>query len=262
MKRFLFIAFFILNIFLAFSFDFENLDNLHDNGKYVETLGILQDKLDKASPDAQIIWRIGREIYYITKNIKDRKQKLSKFEEGLEFLKSYYNFNSSDIRGNAKIIHWYAILSSEKASTKGIKESLDNIPDLFKYCDDAIKVDQNYGDPYYLKAMIDDGLPTLFGGDKFRMSENLTKALVLDGENYWFLVDGAKAFINRGWDVKKKASLSAKKGKNDGSPQDKSDKEYAKILLTKALDLFAKDINQTMLEKEKIEEGKKLLEKL
>jgi hypothetical protein len=217
---------------------------------------------NKSLPDASVIWRIGREIYESTKYIKDKKDKLAKLDEGLEFLKPFYDLKSGESRDRSSIIYWFAVLSSEKARTKGIKESLDNIPNLFKYCNDAMAIDPDFGDPYYLKAMIDDGLPSMFGGNKFNMSVNLSKALKCDQNNYWYLVDGAKAYKNRNWDVKKKKKTSAEKGKDDGSPQNLDDAEYAKELLKKALDVFNADMDKTKVDQEKIEEAKKLLDKM
>ena len=92
---------------------------------------------------------------------------------------------------------------------------------------------------------------------------DLKKALELDCSNYTYLIDGAVAYWNRNWDAKKKNNEAQKKGKSDdGSPKDLSDKEYAKILLEKAVDLFKNDTNKTLKEKELIEDAKKRLEKL
>ena len=172
---------------------------------------------------------MGRELYEDAKIIKSKKEKLSKLEEGQKILEPYYNLKNGSPRDRATLIFWYAVFSSEMARTKGIKESLDNIPNLFKYCNESISIDKEYGDPYYLKAMINDGLPTLFGGDKVQMSLDITKAISMDSDNYTYLVDGATAFLNRNWDIKKKINESSKKRiSNDGSPADLSDKEYAK----------------------------------
>jgi hypothetical protein len=245
-----------------YSIDLKNIDSLHDNGNYQDAYKQLTGAFNKSVPDASIIWRITRELYEYTGNIKDKKDKIAKLDEGLDFLKPYYDLKSGEIRDRATIIYWYAVFSSEKARTKGIKESLDNIPNLFKFCNDAIAIDPGYGDPYYLKAMIDDGLPTMFGGDKFNMSVNLTKALKCDPENYWYLVDGAKAYKNRNWDSDKKKKMAGKKGMDDGSPQNLDDKEFAKTLLNKAVELYNAAAVKSKINQGKIEEAKKMLEKM
>jgi len=261
-KKILTFCFLILTFFL-FGQDFGKIDSLHNNGKYGEALSQLQSAFDKSNPDPAYVWRIARGLYEEVKSIKSKKDKLAKLDEGIKFMEPYYNLKSGTARDRATVIFWYAVFSSETARTKGIKESLDNIPNLFKYCNEATAIDGTYGDPYYLKAMINDGLPSLFNGDKFQMSLDLTKAISIDPENYTYLIDGAEAYINRNWDAKKKQKEAEKKGKSDdGSPKDLSDKEFAKKLIEKALDIFKNDTNQTVKEKEKIEQGKKILAKL
>lgn len=257
------VLFFLTSVFFVFGQDFEKIDSLHANGKHKEALSELQSSFDKSNPNPAIIWRIGRGIYEETTEIKNKKEKLARLDEGTKFLEPYYSLKSGSPRDIATIMFWYAVFSSETSRTRGIKDSLDNIPNLFKYCNEAIVVDPTFGDPYYLKAMINDGLPALFGGDKYQMSVDLKKALDLDPSNYTYLVDGAIAHLNRGWDAKKKQSEARKKGaSDDGSPSDMSDKEYAKVLIKKAVDIFKNDGDRTLKEKKVIETGMAISEKL
>lgn len=263
MKKYILLFFFLLVSSFFYGADYEKIDLLHNEGDYKTALSALQSSFDKANPDPAVIWRIGRELYEEIKNLKTKKEKLAKLDEGSNFLFAYYNLKTGDKRDKATVMFWFTVFSSETARVKGIKESLDNIPNLFKYCNETTAVDPEYGDPYYLKAMINDGLPTLFGGDKCQMSIDLMKAISLDANNYTYFIDGATAYKNRGWDAKKKKSEAEKKGvSGDGSPADLSDKQFAKQLIMKAIELFDKDANKTLNEKTIIEQGKKLLEKL
>ncbi|HQB62528.1 MAG TPA: hypothetical protein PK899_12825, partial [Spirochaetota bacterium] len=69
-------------------------------------------------------------------------------------------------------------------------------------------------------------------------------------------------FLGRNWDVKKKGAMAAKFGRTDGSPENLSDKEFAKELLQKALEVGKNKDFLSINEKEKIEEAKKNLKKL
>ena len=261
MKKILCISLIFFISLNVFSIDFVSIDNLHDNGNYQSAYKELMSAYDKSSPDAAVIWRLGRELYEYTKCVKNKKDKLAKLDEAIGFLKPYYDLKSGDKRDRAKIIQWYAVLSSEKARTMGIKESLDNIPNLFRYCDDAIRIDSSYGDPYYLKGLIDDGLPSMFGGDKYNMSVNLSIALKCDPENYWYFLDGAKAYKNRNWSSSKKRKVAESKGRDDGSPQNLDDRDYAIKLLERAIEIYNKDNDKTKVDRELIDEVKQLLEK-
>lgn len=262
MKIFSVFLFLILSLTSIISIDFVQADKLYDTGKYQETFSLLNSSFDKSKPDPSIIWRIGRIYFEMSELIKNKKDHISMIDKGLEFLKPYYNMNGLEMRPCATIIYWYAKLTLSKSQAKGIKESLDNIPDILKYCDVSLSTDPSFADPYYLKASINDGIPQLFGGDKFQMSLDITKALSMEPANYWYLVDGAAYYINRNWDVKKKSSIVRKKGKSDGSPNNLSDKEYAKQLLTKALDCWKIETDRTLKKLDKIDTAKKMLQKL
>jgi hypothetical protein len=262
MKKILILLSFVFSCFFCYSVDFLVVDAAHYNSKYKESLKILQESFDKSSPDPALIWRIGRETYYIANSIKRKKEKIKKFDEGLSFLKVYYDLKNGEIRDRASIIYWYAAIESEKSRLKGINESLDMIPILFKDLDNAIALDPAYGDPYYLKAMVDDIVPAMLGSDKFRMSQNISSAIACDPSNYWYLIDGGKAYINRNWSADKKTKLAKEKGVDDGSPQFIDDRVYGKSLIQKAAELYDSSQIKTKLMTEKIKEAKKILYKL
>jgi hypothetical protein len=252
---------FLLIANLIYAMDFTMIDNLHENKEHNEAMKILKENFNKSNPDPAIIWRMGREMHSIAKDIIDKKEKRIKYDEAIAFLLSYYNIKNGETRDRAKIIYWYTVNNADKAKTNGIKESLDKIPFLIKNCDNAIMIDPLYAEPYFLKAKIDDSVPFFLGGDKFRMSENFSKALKLEPDNYQFMIDGGHAYIDRGWNSDKKKKMAEKLGHDDGSPLDINDKEYGKMLLEKAVGLYNNSNNNTKTQEESIDEAKKILEK-
>lgn len=259
------IAIFILP-FILFSNDLTTLDKLLDEGKYSEALPLAEKLLDTSNKEAEILWRVGK-IYYELADAKKNKKKetISLCEKGMSILKPFINANIlGDAIDKAKVVYWYDVLYARRGKAIGIKESLDIIPELFNLADKAISIYKEFGEPYHLKAMIDDAVPSLFGGDKFRMGINFNNSLKYDPDNLTFLVDAANGFYTRNWDIKKRLA-EAKKNNiiDDGSPSNLTDKEYASQLIKKAIQIAEKKANTlTFSEKKKYEEAKELVKKI
>ena len=162
----------------------------------------------------------------------------------------------------AQVIFWYTACYGSRAELIGIKESLDILPDLFNLADKAIKLDPTFAAPYLLLGRIDDAVPFFLGGDKFRMGKNLSKAIEYNPKDMSVLVESGELFLKRGWDSNKKKKMAEKVKDNDGTPQYLSDKEYAKILLKKSLELFKSIKDPSVREKMKYQDAIKLLEKI
>jgi hypothetical protein len=258
---------FLLIVIISFSIfptDFTNIDNLYHDGKYQEGLNILLTMHDKNKPDPAVIWRICRMYYEIADLIpnKDKQKKINKFNEALDFTRPYLDLQTGDKLDRAQIVFWYAASLGSRGETIGIKESLDTVKDLFKLADKAISIDPTFAAPYLLKGRIDDAVPSFLGGDKFRMSINLTKGIELNPKDMNLLVDSAHAFIKRDWDVEKKRKNASKMNKTDGSPQNLSDREYAKQILNMAIKVYLEIKNPSKREMNKYNEAIRLLKKI
>lgn len=249
--------------FTVSALDFESTDKLHLLGRYDEEQSLLLSSYDASSPDPALLWRVGRVFFERAERISDddKDKKIAIYDRALTFLKPYLDISYGTKRDRALIVHWYTANYGSKASTKGTLEALSVVPDLFELTDKALAIDPAFSDPYFVKAKIDDRLPGFAGGDKFRMGENLARALLYNSTDITVHVDGAKALYKRGWSVDKKKDLAEKKGRSDGTPADKSDREYAVILLQRAIKLYTEKELPTARDKEKYAEAIKLLKK-
>jgi len=251
--------------YLLFSNDLATLDKLLDQGKYNEALPVAESLFNKANPEAKILWKLGRIYYELADASKSKKEIISICEKGMAILKPYIDGNiSGEPIDKAKVVYWYDVLYSRRGKAIGIKESLDIIPELFALADKAISIYKEFGEPYHLKAMIDDAVPAFLGGDKFRMGVNFNYALKYDPENLTFLVDAANCFYDRNWDPKKRETEAKKVNmKDDGSPSNLTDREYAKQILNKAIQIAEKKKDSlTFSEKKKYNEALELSKKI
>ena len=123
-------------------------------------------------------------------------------------------------------------------------------------------MDPTFAAPYLLLGRIDDAVPFFLGGDKFRMGKNLSKAIKYNPKDMSVLVESGELFLKRGWDSDKKKKMSKKFEEDDGTPQNLSDKEYAKILLDKSLELFKSISDPSVREEVKYQEALELLKKI
>lgn len=255
---------FILNyVNFINSTDFKIIDDLYHNGKYQEGLTILENEYDTLYPDIKIIWRISRFYYEIADSLpdKNKQEKIEYYTKGMEISALYIEMTDGEKSDRAQLIFWYTACYGSKAELIGIKESLDVIPELFMLADKAIELDPAFAAPYLLLSRVDEEVPALLGGDKFRMGKNLSKAIKNNPEDISVLVESGELFLNRGWDIDKKKKMTEKNGEEDGSPKNLSDKEYAKILIEKALELFKNIDNPSVRDKNNYQLAMELLKK-
>jgi len=255
---------------LLYSIDFDNIDQLNHDGKYEESLKILKDSFNEKAPDSAIIWRISRELFEIADNLPNKKkdEKLSKFDEAMAITKKYIDITTGDKRDRAQIPYWYAANLGSKGEVIGIKESLNIIPELFAMADKSLEIDPSFADAYFLKAKIDSAVPGFLyplmssAGDKFRMAINLNKAIKNDPESLTILVDSASSFYKRNWDIDKKNKYAEKNNTKDGTPEDKTDREYALDLCEKAVKSYKALSDPSARDKKKYNEALKLIKDL
>jgi hypothetical protein len=263
-KLFIFLFLSMLSIYWLFPADFSAVDDLYKNGMYEDGLKKLKENFNKDNPDPAVIWRMSRMIYEIADAMpmKNKKDKILKFTEGMDTVKPFLEFTAGNNEDIAQMIFWFDANFGARGETIGIKESLDIIPELFKYADKALSFDPKYAAAYLMKGRIDDAVPAFLGGDKFRLGINFSKAIKYNSKDMNVLVDAAKAFFNRNWDKDKKSSMATKKSMTDETPQDLSDREYAKNLLNQAVNLFKSFDKPSVRDKSKYDQAISLLKRL
>jgi hypothetical protein len=243
--------------------DFEHIDQLHDNGKYGQALSALRANLDPASPQAAILHRICKSNYEIANAIQKRKPRIKAFETAMKEVEIYLKNSQGSKRDRATLYHWYGILSSKRAESVGVFESLGNVPNLMNILDKSLSIDPTFTDPYYIKGMIHKAVPFGKYGDKYLMSVYFSRAVKGTPDNIFMLTDFAKALDSRNWNTRKKQRVANKnKTDSDGTPMNLTDREYAIKVAQMALQEFDKKTNPSLQEKKKIKEAEELLGKL
>jgi hypothetical protein len=232
--------------------DFAKLDALHDDKRLGEELAELNRLYDKSAPQAAIVFRLIRCIQetavQMPKSMKT--EKLAKFDEALAFGKPLLDSAAGSVRDRAKVLYYFGVAMGQKGQTMGVLNALFMAGDIRSICDRAIALDPTFGDPYYLKAKLDDAIPPVAGGDKARMGQLYAKALSLEPDNVWYLTDFAKALKARN----KNAAWNQDGAK--GVPAGKSDLELANELAKRANAAFAALAKPTKDQKEKMDEMK------
>ena len=241
----------------VFAADFAEIDKMFDDAQFDKAHAALITEYNADKTQASVIWRLGRYYYEIADKLPSKKETIAKCDEGLAFVKPYLETAVGEPADRARVVQWYDVLLSRRGQAKGIKESLDRIPDFFAFADKAIAICATIPEPYHLKAMIDKELPVIVGGNKVRMSQNFMKAMEVSPNVIVFMVDAADGFIGRGWDAAKKA-----KSGDTFSPTGLSDKEFAKQLLLQAKKIAAEKSELTDMEKDKMKLADTLLKKV
>jgi hypothetical protein len=258
MKKIILFLMLIMTISAAvFAADFAEIDKWFDDAQFDTAYTALITEYNADKTQAAVIWRLGRYYYEIADKLPSKKETIAKCDEGLAFVKPYLETAVGEPADRARVIQWYDVLLSRRGQAKGIKESLDRIPDFFAFADKAIAICATIPEPYHLKAMIDKELPVIVGGNKVRMSQNFMKAMEVSPNVIVFMVDAADGFIGRGWDAAKKA-----KSGDTFSPAGLSDKEFAKQLLLQAKKVASEKAELTDMEKEKMKLADTLLKKV
>jgi hypothetical protein len=264
------ILFLLIAVLSSFSDDLlKEADELDYNGNYNKALKLLADNNKESSPDIQIIWRIGRETFEIANNLSSKNDKIKFYDEGIIATKPYININMGRNRDRAEVIHWYAANYASKMKVLGIfagQESIKVVPNVFKLMDKCLEIDPSYAPAYFFKGKLLEDVPSFLGGDKFEMAIYYQDTLKYAGENekLFFLIDIAKSFYNRNWDVNKKKRTAKNKKNNsgDGTPQDLSDREFAYQLLLEAKEKYDNNKSFSKREIDKSKELIKLLEEI
>ena len=257
----------ILNVYISNVFyanDFKRVDNLYHTGKYQEGIKILEKEYDISNPDPEIIWRITRfyfEFAYALPN-KYKQEKIKYYTKGMEFSKQFLDIQRGTNLDRAQLIFWYTACYSYRSELIGIRESLDILPVLFNLAGKAIELDPTFAAPYLLLGRIDHTVPSFLGGDKFRMGKNLSMAIKYNPNDMSVLVESGELFLKRDWDSDKKKKMAKKSGKDDGTPQYLSDREYSKILLNNSMKLFESLDNPSTKERNKYHDALDLLKKI
>ena len=257
MKKIAILSLMMMISMLVFAADFAEIDKMFDEAKFDKAHAALMTEYNTDNTQASVIWRLGRYYYEIADKLPSKKEIVAKCDEGLAFVKPYMDTAVGEPADRARVIQWYDVLLSRRGQAKGVKESLDRIPDFFAFADKAIAICDTIPEPYHLKAMIDKELPVIVGGNKVRMSQNFMKAMEVAPNVIVFMVDAADGFIGRGWDAAKKV-----KSGDTYSPTGISDKEFAKQLLLNAKKIASEKSDLTDMEKDKMKLAETLLKKV
>ena len=257
MKKIAILTLLVMISMLVFAADFAEIDKMFDEAKFDKAHAALMTEYNADNTQASVIWRLGRYYYEIADKLPSKKEIVAKCDEGLAFVKPYLETSVGEPADRARVIQWYDVLLSRRGQAKGVKESLDRIPDFFAFADKAIAICDTIPEPYHLKAMIDKELPVIVGGNKVRMSQNFMKAMEVSPNVIVFIVDAADGFIGRGWDAAKKV-----KSGDTYSPAGISDKEFAKQLLLNAKKIASEKAELTDMEKDKMKLADTLLKKV
>ncbi|MDP3180108.1 MAG: hypothetical protein Q8M76_19505 [Spirochaetaceae bacterium] len=231
--------------------DFEKIDALHDDRKLDEEIATLKPLYKASDPQAAIVWRMIRAMQEkaVQMPSSKKKEKLEQFDAALSYAQSLLDSAKGNARDRAKVLYYYGVALGQKGQAMGVLNSLFMAGDIKSACDRSIAIDPTFGDPYYLKAKVDDAIPEIAGGDKTRMGQLYAKALHYDPENLYYLTDFAKALKSRNKDAKW----------NDGSkgvPAGRSDLDYAKEIAKRGHAAFAAMKAPSIDEREKIDQMK------
>lgn len=254
---------FFYNNLNFFGLDIEKIDDLHHKGLYEKSYIELKKIFDPENPEPAIIWRIGRAIFVLSDQIPwyKRNLKIKKFNEGALFLEKYLNIKAESNREIASIYHWYVSNLALKCFTIGILESLNNLDQIIKLNDLAIKIDSTYSDPLYFKASLNNTLPNFLGGDQTEMGYYFRLAIKYAPLDINILIDAAKAFYKRNWDIERIQTEYREQKLNNLITINLNDRDYASSLINNAISIYESNRNPSYHDKIKIEEAYRLREK-
>jgi hypothetical protein len=225
----------VLTVTGAFAQDFAATERLHSQRKLDEELALLKQPFSPVEPQAAIVYRVLRCLSQKAADLPaaQRRERIAVLDGALDFAKPLAAKAVGSARDRAAVYSWYAACLCQKGQVQGVLNSLLEVPEVRRLCDRSISIDPGFGDPYYLKARLDEALPELAGGDKARMGELFAKALACDPSDLWNLCDFAQALRRRGKDAE--YNRDGKKGVPSGS----SDLGYARELAKQARTSFA-----------------------
>lgn len=244
-------------------------DKLDFNGDYTGALQALVEAHKNESPNIKLIWRIGRETSEVANIVKTKEEKIKFYEEGIKFTKPFINITNGEPRDRAEIIHWYAVNYASKLKLQGIfagRESFQVVPIVFDLMDKCIAIDNNYPNAYFFKAKLYREVPEFLGGNMVQMeieykfaikkAEGLLKA--------FFMLEAAKSYLVRNWDINKKKSIFNKIKTKEISEEELNinDIDNARKLLTEGINMFNNTTNHSKRDIDAFQEATILLNKL
>jgi hypothetical protein len=230
--------------------DFARLDTLHDRKELGEELAALKKLYSEQDPQAAVVFRLLRCMQQIGVDMpqSQKKEKIARYDEVLAFGKPLLDVAKGSQRDRARMLYWYAVSIGQKGKAQGVLNSLFLVPEIKSYCDKSTAIDPSFGDPYYLKAVLDDSVPEVAGGNKTRMAQLYAKALELDPDNIWYLADFATGLKKRNKDA------AFNKDGSKGVPSGLSDIAYAKQLAKRADEALSSLKEPSIEQRQKVDE--------
>lgn len=262
MKRFFISIYFIFFAVLFISAqNWTTIDNFYRDGKYNEGLKEALTLLNQNKTNISLLWRISRFYLEIGDETKDKKEKIATYSKGMEIAEPYINNTNDPKEERAQLFFWYTANFASRSKAIGIMESINTLPKLFELVDQNIAIDPTFAAPYLLKGRIDLEVPSFLGGNVFRMGESFSLAIKYNPKDLSVLVDAADGFYKRNWDANRKKREAEKQNKTDGTPENLSDREYSKILLEMAFNVYKEMKEPTKRDTLKYNEGLELYKK-
>ena len=236
-------------------------------GKFDEALSGLQAEIKNGDLSFETLEMLGNVAFQISESKGSKKNILEAIDWAMPILEKNAFQQDFSPTQQARIFHKYNTLFAKKAQLQGAAAALKVLPQVFDNADKSIALDPDFAEPYFVKASVDDEVPAVMGdvakrgeNPKYRMGINIELALEREPENIYFLTQAAAALMKRNW------SVAVREKNADGAVKNKmlllSDKEEAKMLLTRAVAAYKSKSNPSQIEKEKYEQALKLQAKL
>ena len=210
----------------AQSFDdlISQVDNLHSQDAQQEALSLLQQMLSgdlDSSQRAEVLWRMSRaQLSYADQRENagaDTDELLSMFDQGKQYAIEAIEQNPVSVPA----LYWQASNIGRWGQTKGILDSLALADDMRDLLAQAIELDPNHADSYYVLSQLYLALPGLISfGDKdysvslARKAVELMEQEISSGArtgsynriNFSFYIKLAEALHERDWSQRKRNS--------------------------------------------------------
>lgn len=264
-----FLFFLLFSTFPLFCENLSEVKQLFREGKYEAALDVLYARVEKGDPDFDTLEMMGDTAFEMTETAKNKKTILAVIEKATSVLSQFVDHPSYSNPEKARILHKYNALIAKKAQQLNPLDSLKILPEIFDNAEKTIQLDPSFSEPYFIMLAVDDAAPAIIGdpskrgeNSKHRIGINLIKTLKGDPDNLYFLVEGAAALLNRNWSSEQKRKTAKKEGFDDTTPQNLSDKEYAKELLERAVSVYPELDSPARIETEKYQKALSLLKKL
>jgi tetratricopeptide (TPR) repeat protein len=213
----------------------EQVDALHDQGKYAEAKQLLLDSLAGAASGkekAELYWRAARETLELGDQAEDAKQAaaaiLKIFEEGEGYANKAIEADPQNDLG----YYWKSSNIGRWGQTKGILNSLFKAGSMKDLLVKVVGLNKDRSDAYHVLGQLYrelPGRPLSFGNideavSLGRAAVDLRIALVQAGQekavNYNYYTELAKSLYKRNWPAKTRASEKDKKASKYAAAKD------------------------------------------